>query len=58
MCVCVCMDVRDKEKRTERKEKKKPKGRKEGRRREGPNRLVSLGLHVVERFSEHRSSIQ
>ena len=31
MCVCVCMDVRDKEKRTERKEKKTPKeGRKEG----------------------------
>ena len=56
--MCVCMDVRDIEKRTERKEKKKPKGRKEGRRREGPNRLVSLGLHVVERFSEHRSSIQ
>ena len=34
-----------------------PEGKKEGR-REGPNRLVSTGLHVVERVSEHRSSVQ
>lgn len=58
MCVCVCMDVRDKEKRAERKEKNNPEGRKEGRKREGPNRLVSTGLHVVERVSEHRSFVQ
>ena len=29
MCVCVCMDVRDIEKRTERKEKIPKEGRKE-----------------------------
>ena len=50
---------RERQRKKDRKErKKKPKGRKEGRRREGPNRLVSLGLQVVERFSEHRSSSQ
>ena len=52
------MDVRDKEKRAERKEKNNPEGRTEGRKREGPNRLVSTGLHVVERVSEHRSFVQ
>ena len=69
---CVCMYVcmwetvhvhvrvhgRERQRKKDRKERKKKSRRKEGRRREGPNRLVSLGLHVVERFSEHRSSVQ
>ena len=50
---------RERQRKKDRRERKKKTQRKEGRKEgEGPNRLVSLGLHVVERFSEHRSSIQ
>ena len=58
MHVHVRVHGRERQRKKDRKERKKKSRRKEGRRREGPNRLVSLGLHVVERFSEHRSSVQ
>ena len=50
--------VHGRERKRKEKKKKNPEGRKEGRRREGRNRLVRRGLRVMARVSEHRSSVQ
>ena len=59
-CACACAWTLETKKKGQKGKKKiiLKEGRKEGRRREGPNRLVSTGLHVVETVSEHRSSVQ
>ena len=63
--MCVCVDLREKPPAKKEGGGEKggkttttnPEGNKEGT-REGPNRLASTGLHVVERVSEHRPSVQ